>query len=116
MKILPIIRDLWNGVNYSESQFKCAAVMGGQIAARTASIYKQGCLTKYVNYTRSISRQVVQTTTTKDLPYLAGAISIVPTRLLTPMVEALGSLAKASKAGAYQIYANQSKAHIDINM
>ena len=116
MKILPIVNEIRNDVSSSGIRLKIATADGYRIADRTAKIYKQNKLLKYCNVTRSVSDKVINNTTRKDLPYIAGAIGmVIPIPLMSPLLMGLGFLARYSAQGASMLYENQDKAnHLDI--
>ena len=116
MKILPLVKGVQNDIASSGARLKQATTDGYRIANRTSHIYKQGNVKKFINIARSISSQVGRGTTTKDLPYLAGAIGVLlPIPLISPIMMGLGFLARFSLEGASLMYKNQSEAHCNIN-
>ena len=115
MKILPLVNGIKNDVAASGVRLKRATVSGYNVAHRTAKVYRQGKLQKYYNVTRSVSSHVIKNTTKKDLPYMAGAIGMaIPIPLVSPVLLALGFLARYATDGANIIYDSESKARINI--
>ena len=115
MKILPLINGIKNDVTASGIRLKRATVSGYNVASRTAKVYRQGNLKKYYNVTKSVSSHVVRNTTKNDLPYMAGAIGMmIPIPLASPIMMALGFLARYATDGANIIYNSKSKARINI--
>ena len=113
MKILPLVNGIKKDVASSGIRLKNSATEGYNLAARTANIYHHGILKKYYNATKCISCNIKRRTSRQDLPYMAGAIGMfIPIPLASPILLALGFLARFSGESAKAIYDNMSKAHI----
>jgi len=115
MKILPIVRDIKSDVNNTGTRIKKAADDGYSIALRTARIYKQNNLRKYIGVTRSVGNKILSGTTVNELPYVAGALGLlVPFPFASPVMMGFGFLAKQASNGAAWLYNRQCDAHIGL--
>ena len=116
MKILPLVKEVQNDIASSGIRLKQATTEGYKVANRTSQIYKQGNVKKLINIARSVSSKVAQGTTTKELPYLAGAIGMfIPIPFASPILMGLGFLARFSSTGASIMYKNRSDAHVHLD-
>ena len=110
MKILPLVKGIQTDISSSGLRLKNAASYGYNIADRTAKIYHQSGFKRYFNVTRSITSKVVAGTTTKELPYLAGAIGLlIPVPLMSPVMMAIGFLARFVLSYAEKIHEKTSQ-------
>ena len=97
MKILPLVNGIKKDMHLSEVRLKTAATDGYNIGCRTAKIYKQNRIRKYLNITRSISGKVIKGTTKDEIPYLAGALGMMlPIPLTSPIFLGLGLIIRFS--------------------
>lgn len=117
MKILPLVKGIQNDITSSGVKLKRATKDGYNIANRTAKIYNQGAFRKYLNITRSVTSKVASSTSTKELPYIAGAIGVMtPIPFMGTIMFGIGLLARFSVPGARIIYDKISKSHINLNI
>ena len=95
MKILPLVKDLQEDITLSGMRIKKASIDGYNVANRTARIYKQSNVRKYINVTKTVSNKVVKGTTIREIPYLAGALGVIfPVPLTSPLFLEFGFLAR----------------------
>ena len=115
MKILPLVLGIRNDICSSGVRLKNATSQGYNIADRTAKIYRQGNCKKYLNITKSVSSKIINGTTRKDLPYVAGAIgTLLPFPLMCPILMGIGFIARFALSNADMIYGKMNQAHINI--
>lgn len=115
MKILPFANSIKNDVVSSSVRLKRASVYGYSIADRTALIYRQNNIQRLYNITRSVSSKIIQGTSQKDLPYIAGAIGLlIPIPLMSPILMGIGYLARLYVSGAGHFYEHQNKANTNL--
>ena len=99
MKILPIVNNIKGDIATSGMHLRKIAGSGYDIADRTAKIYKQGSLKKYINVARSISDKLVKNATINEMPYLAAALGMfIPIPLMSPILFGLGLIIRFSLA------------------
>ena len=116
MKILPLVKGIQNDITSSGVRLKKATTEGYNIANRTAKVYNQGTFKKYINITRSVTNKIVENTTQKEIPYMAGAIGLItPIPFMGAIMFGLGLIARFSAPGARIVYDKMSELHIDIN-
>lgn len=117
MKILPLVKGIQNDITSSGIALKRVSVEGYNIANRTAKVYNQGAIRRYLNITRSVTSKVVSNTSSKELPYVAGAIGLMtPIPFMGAIMFGVGLLARFSSPAAHIVYDKISKSHLNFKV
>lgn len=115
MKILSFTDSIKADVLSSGTRIKRASVYGYQVANRTAQIYRQNDAKRMFNIARSVSSQVLNGATVKELPYFGGALGLVlPIPFASITLMGLGFLARFMTKGADNLYKHQNKSNTNI--
>ena len=97
MKILPIINSMKKDVTSSGIRLRHTAEDAYKISTRTAKIYNQNNLTKYINITKYTGSKIIKNTKKEEIPYIAGAIGMfIPVPMTSVIMFALGMIVRFS--------------------
>ena len=100
MKIPSIVNNIKTDIYATGERLKNAGLVGYDIADRTAKIYNQNNIIRYINITRSVGDKIIKGSTINELPYLAGALGMfVPLPLASPVLLGLGFIIRLAAVG-----------------
>ena len=114
MKILPLVNTLKKDMAISSIHLKKATNDGIEVAKRTARIYRQGNVTKYINTARSISDKLIKGTNREEIPYIAAAIGFVtPIPMMSLVMMGVGYIIRFSLPDKKDANKKSDRKHIN---